>query len=171
MVCIIPFWKLMIWNKTNPSNRYIIQNLACGIISVITMDMPLETKNNYSVITIRSITHLLGVVGLIKYHFKSFGKSWRALGMLNSSPPSAAYMRQGIGSALVQILACRLFGAKSLSERVLAYCQFDPWDQTTVKFESKYKTFHSRNAFEKNCLLKWRPFCSGVDGLIVICYV
>ena len=29
----------------------------------------------------------------------------------NSSPPSAAYM-QWIGSALVQIMACRLFGAK-----------------------------------------------------------
>ena len=33
---------------------------------------------------------------------------------LNSSPPSAAYMRQWMGSALVQIMACRLFGAKPL---------------------------------------------------------
>ena len=30
---------------------------------------------------------------------------------LNSSPPSAAYMRQWIRSALVQIIACRLLGA------------------------------------------------------------
>ena len=30
---------------------------------------------------------------------------------LNSSPPRAAYMRKEIGSALIQILACRLFGA------------------------------------------------------------
>ena len=34
----------------------------------------------------------------------------------NSSSPSAAYMRQWIGSALVQIKACRLIGAKLLSE-------------------------------------------------------
>ena len=38
---------------------------------------------------------------------------------INSSPPSAAYMRQWIGSALVQIMACRLFGAKTLSKPVL----------------------------------------------------
>ena len=30
--------------------------------------------------------------------------------MINSSPPSAAYMRQLIKSALVQIMAWRLFG-------------------------------------------------------------
>ena len=34
----------------------------------------------------------------------------------NSSPHSAAYMRKWIGSALVQIKACRLFGAKPLPE-------------------------------------------------------
>ena len=35
--------------------------------------------------------------------------------LLNPSPPSAAYMRQWIGSALVRIMACRLNGAKPLS--------------------------------------------------------
>ena len=38
-----------------------------------------------------------------------------------SSPPSDAYMRQWMGSALVQIMACRLFGAKPLSEPMLGY--------------------------------------------------
>ena len=46
--------------------------------------------------------------------------------MINSSPPCAAYMRQWIGSASVQIMACRLFGAKPLSEPMLGYCQLDP---------------------------------------------
>ena len=32
-------------------------------------------------------------------------------------PPSAVYMRQWIGSALVQIMACRLFGTKPLSKQ------------------------------------------------------
>ena len=40
----------------------------------------------------------------------------------NSSPPSAAYMRQWTGSILVQIMACRLVGAKPLSEPILKYC-------------------------------------------------
>ena len=44
---------------------------------------------------------------------------------VNSSPPSAAYMRQWIGSALVQIMACHLFGAKPLSKPMLDYCQLD----------------------------------------------
>ena len=43
----------------------------------------------------------------------------------NSSPPSAAYMRQWIGSTLVQIMVCRLFGAKPLSKPILSYCQMD----------------------------------------------
>ena len=45
---------------------------------------------------------------------------------INSSPPSASYMRQWIGPALVQIMACRLFGAKPLSKQMLGYCQLDP---------------------------------------------
>ena len=50
----------------------------------------------------------------------------------NSSPPSAAYMRQWIESALVQIMVCRLFGVKPLSESMLGYYQLDPWEQTSV---------------------------------------
>ena len=39
-------------------------------------------------------------------------------------------------------MACRLFGAKPLSEPLLEYCLLDPWEQTSVKFESKYKFTH-----------------------------
>ena len=52
----------------------------------------------------------------------------------NSSSPSAAYMRQWTGPALVQIMACRLFGAKPLSKPMLGYCQLDHQEQTSVKF-------------------------------------
>ena len=40
-------------------------------------------------------------------------------------PPSATYMRQWIGSALLQIMACSLFRAKPLSKPILGYCLFD----------------------------------------------
>ena len=43
-------------------------------------------------------------------------------------------MCQWIGSTLVQIMACRLFGTKPLSKPMLGYCQFDPWEQASVKF-------------------------------------
>ena len=46
--------------------------------------------------------------------------------LFNTSLPSAAYMPKWIGSALVQIMACRLIGAKPLSKPVLGYYQLDP---------------------------------------------
>ena len=67
----------------------------------------------------------------------------------NLSPPSAARMHQWIGSALVKIMACRLFGAKPLSKPMLCYCQLDPFEQTSMKFESKYTFFHSRKCIWK----------------------
>ena len=41
---------------------------------------------------------------------------------LNSLRPSDTYMRRWTGPSLVQIMACRLFGAKPLSEPILEYC-------------------------------------------------
>ena len=43
-----------------------------------------------------------------------------------SSPLIDAYMCQWIRSALVQIMACHLFGAKPSSKPMLGYCQLDP---------------------------------------------
>ena len=45
---------------------------------------------------------------------------------VNLSPPSAAYMRQWTVSALVQIMACCLYGAKPLSKSMVEYCRLDP---------------------------------------------
>ena len=47
-------------------------------------------------------------------------------GEINSSPPSAASMRQWIDWALLQIMAWRLFGTKQLSKPMLQYYQLDP---------------------------------------------
>ena len=52
----------------------------------------------------------------------------------NSSPPSAAYMRQWISSLLVQIMTCRLLGPKPLCNPVLGHCQLDSKVQTSMKF-------------------------------------
>ena len=71
--------------------------------------------------------------------------------VFNSSPPSAAYMCQWIGSTLVQIMACHLFCAKPLSKPMLVYCQLDPYKQISVKFQSKYKSFRWRK-----CIWKYR---------------
>ena len=39
-------------------------------------------------------------------------------------------MRQWTGVALVQVMACRLFGAKPSPEPMLPYCQMDLCEQT-----------------------------------------
>ena len=58
-------------------------------------------------------------------------------GRINSSLPSAAYLRRWAGSALVQIMACRLDGAKPLSELMLTYYQLDPMEHISMKFYVK----------------------------------
>ena len=66
-------------------------------------------------------------------------------------PPSAAYMRQWIGSALVQIMDCSICSAKPLSKPMLGYCRLDPGKQNSLKNQSKHKTFHSGK-----CIWKYR---------------
>ena len=72
----------------------------------------------------------------------------------NSSPPSAAYMRHWIGSALVQIMACRLFGAKPLFKPMLLPIR-PLWNFCEILI--KMVNF----SFIKLSSAKWWPFCPG----------
>ena len=64
-------------------------------------------------------------------------------------------------STLDQIMACCLFGAKPLSEPMLGYCQLDPREQNSVKFQSTYKNFHSWKCIWKYCLQNVSHFVQG----------
>ena len=80
---------------------------------------------------------------------------------MNSSPPSATYLYQWIRSALVLIMACRLFSAKPLSKPMLGYCQLDPQEQTSVKIQNfSFTKYHL-----KTSSVKWRPFLSRGRGV------
>ena len=79
---------------------------------------------------------------------------------MNSLMPIDAYMRRQPKTSLVQIMACRLYGAKPLSEPKLEYCQLNPWEPTSVKSYSKLKHFHSRKDISKCRLRNRRPFVS-----------
>ena len=61
--------------------------------------------------------------------------------IFNSLRPSDGCMRHQPGPSSVQITACRLFGAKPLSEPMLSFWQLDPWEQTSLKIKSKLKYF------------------------------
>ena len=67
---------------------------------------------------------------------------------INSSPPSAAYMRQWTGSALVQIMACRLFDAKPLSEPMLDFVNWTLRNKLQYNFNQNTKRFIHENASE-----------------------
>ena len=64
---------------------------------------------------------------------------------INSPRPGDAYMRQCNKLSLVQIMACRLFGAKPLSEPVLTYCQLYLTISSEMSIEGQtfsiYQTF------------------------------
>ena len=86
---------------------------------------------------------------------------------IDSSPPSATYMRRWILSALVQIMACRLFGAKPFSKPMLG--QYQLWHVRTKFSETLIKMQHF--SFTKIHLKissgKWRPFCLDLNVLMV----
>ena len=51
-------------------------------------------------------------------------------------------------------------GAKPLSEPMLEYCQLDPLEQTSMKFQSEFKHFHSRTCTLKSRLRNGDHFVS-----------
>ena len=67
---------------------------------------------------------------------------------VNSSPPSATYMRHWIGTTLVQIMACRLFGAKPLSKITLDYFNRTLRNKLQWNFTQNKKLFIDENASE-----------------------
>ena len=83
----------------------------------------------------------------------------------NSLWTSDAYMRQHNMPTLLQIMACHLFSAKTLSGPMLPYCLLDPKEHFSLTFYFKFKSFHSRKCTWEMSSAKWRPFCLGLNAL------
>ena len=79
--------------------------------------------------------------------------SWQII-LFNSLKPSDTYMRLYNISTLLQILACRLFGAKPLTESMLPYYQLNPNEHPSeILFKVQKFSF-------KEMSVKWRSFFS-----------
>ena len=78
---------------------------------------------------------------------------------INSSLASVTYMRQWTGSALVQVMACCLFGAKPLSEPMPTYRNKLQWN-SNKKLNFSFTKMHL-----KMLSGKWWPFFPGEDKL------
>ena len=68
--------------------------------------------------------------------------------VINSSPPSAAYIRQWIESALVQTMAYRLFGAKPLFNQCCVIVIWTLRHKLQWSFNQNTKLFIYKNASE-----------------------
>ena len=86
---------------------------------------------------------------------------------VNSSPHSAAYVRRWIGSALLQIMVCRLFDTKPLSGQTFRYSQeLSPrplvyrnkrqWNFNQI---IKIENFSFTEMHLNISSVKWQPFC------------
>ena len=104
-------------------------------------------------------------VDIIQNGWRNLAK-YRSARRVDSSPPSAAYIRRWTVSALVQVMACRLGGAKPLSEPMMTYCPWDPKEHISMKFYLKFKYFHLKKMRLNMSSTKWRPFCPGGDELM-----
>ena len=76
-----------------------------------------------------------------------------------------------------KIMACHLFSTKPLSESVWDYYTLDPWEQLSVKFETKYNNSHApQNEFQNvvcktEVILSWPQYFYWFDVPIFISIV
>ena len=75
-----------------------------------------------------------------------WARPWTTRGFVNTSIGLSLEKFDGCvtASALVEIMACRLFGAKPLFEPMLTYCQLDPKEHISMIFYLKFEYPHSR---------------------------
>ena len=85
-----------------------------------------------------------------------------------SLKPGGVFLRLRNGPSLVQVMDCRLTGAKSFSEPMLTYCGLKPWKQLQWNVNQNTKISIQENAF-KLWSAKWLSFCSGLNTLTVAC--
>ena len=83
---------------------------------------------------------------------------------VNSLIPSEAYMHSLTRSSLVQVMPCRRFDTKTLTEPSLIYSQLNPGKYISMKFYLKFESFIHENAFQNSStmlgsfILSW-PQC------------
>ena len=132
----------------------IIKNIALCIWNAL---VSAKTKRGISTINIWYVCIYMHIYGN-DYGIMDFKKC-----QISQGPwERLRIMRRWTGSTLVQIMACRLNGAKPLSELVLTYCQLDPKEHISMIFYLNFKYFHSRKCVWTCRLGNGRYFVRGV---------
>ena len=78
----------------------------------------------------------------------------------NSTPPNAAYMRQWIGSALVKVMACRLFelGSQAIIETNAGLLSIGPLGTNFSEILIKIQNFSFMKMWSENIVFVSRAF-------------
>ena len=84
----------------------------------------------------------------------------------NSSLPSAAYMRQWIGSALVQIMLVACSAPSHYLNHWWVIVNWTLRNKLQWSFNIKIQIYSFTRMHLKTSSVKWRPFCPGWDELI-----
>ena len=86
--------------------------------------------------------------------------------LLNSLKRSDTYMRHWNKPSLVQIIACRLFGAKPLPEPLLFYCKLDPKYDIRRNFNRKFTFKMATNSSASLKFVRLKLMILGSDYVI-----
>ena len=132
--------------------------LACNYLSILGSKLICLSKSGPSCqghqsIWSQRLTSRQLMVKPIEFEFELSLTAWRhklnsCQLMLNSSPPIAAYMWKWTGSALGQVMACCLVGAKPLPEPVLLIINWTPGNKFQWSLNQNFIIFIQENAFE-----------------------
>ena len=128
-------------------------HICVGKLTIIGSDNGLSPGRRQAIIWTNAAILLIGPLGTnfseisIKIHILSFKKmhlkmssgKWRPF-CLGLNVLTHLFL---VSHKYISELGQHWFriGTKPLSKPVLSYCQLDPYEQTSVKFKSKYKTF------------------------------
>ena len=69
---------------------------------------------------------------------------------------------------MVEIMACRLFGAEPLSKAMMGHWQLDPQEQTSIQYHQTTKTFHSLKMYLTISSATQWVMCSTINVLNIL---
>ena len=119
--------RFAVWFVLMMRDRHLISNTH--IYHRITLLFPLGKRRYHKNLVDKLTKCSETILGVRKYSILNVShmSHWASLAKtINVSPPYVAYMRQWTGSTLLQLTACRLFGAKPLPEPMVTFNQLDP---------------------------------------------
>ena len=99
------------------------------------------------------------------FAFSITSQHWDGAGVVNASLPTSPYMHQWIMSALVRIMACRLFSTKPLFKTSAGLLSIGPLRRNLSEILIKIQNFSLMKMHLKISSAKWWPFYPVGDEL------